>query len=252
MRINRWFMIMSFLLLVLISGAIAAQESAKKPVIDPEADVVLRQMSDHLKTVNASIFHLTDTIDELQADGRKFQFAHTRQLTVVRPDKLKIDVTGDLTNRTVWKDGKTITVFDKDKGVYAQLPDPGTIDQAVDMLQEKYGMGLPGADLLTDDAYKSMTERCSAVDYVGLGYVGDEKCHHLAFTGDDIDWQLWVTVGKDPAPRKMVITYKKISGEPQYTQQLLKKEDPSKIKDAVFTAEIPKGTEKIDFQPRRP
>lgn len=241
---------MGLLLLVLAAGVIHSQSESKKPVIAPEADMVLRQMSERMHKVPASIFRLTDTIDDVQADGRKVQFAHLRQLTVVRPDKLKVETTGDVTNRTVWLDGKTLTVWDRDKNVYAQLKDPGTIDQTLDMLQEKYGMSLPGADLLSEDVYKTLTEDCNAIDYIGIGYVGEEKCHHLAFTKENIDWQLWISLGAKPAPRKMVITYKQLPGEPQYTLQLLKLEDSSRIKDAVFTYDIPKGAEKIEFHPK--
>src|SRR4029078_170829 len=128
--------------------------------------------SDHNKQVKAAVFRLTDTIDDVQADGRKLQFAHVRELTVVRPDKLKIETTGDITSRTLWKDGKTLTVLERDKNVYAQIPDPGTINQAVDLLQEKYNMSVPASDLLSPDVYKTMPEGGDAINYVGLGYVG--------------------------------------------------------------------------------
>src|SRR5882757_531978 len=239
---------MSVLLFVGAAGVIHSQEAPKKPVIDPEADKVLHQLSDHNKQVKSAIFRLSDTIDDVQADGRKLQFAHVRELTVLRPNKLKIETTGDVTSRTLWKDGKTLTVLERDKNVYAQIPDPGTISQALDLLQEKYNMSVPAADLLSADVYKSMTEGCEAINYVGLGYVGDEKCHHLAFTRDNIDWQMWITAGNKPSPRKMVITYKRLPGEPQYTMQLLKIEYEPKVNDSVFAAQIPKGADKIEFQ----
>jgi len=234
---------------VITAGAVSAQEARRTPAIDPEADTVLHQLSDHNKQMKSGVFRLADTIDDVQPDGRKVQFAHVRELTVARPDKLKVETFGDVTNRTLWIDGKTLTVLDRDKNVYAQLPDPGTIEQAVDMLQEKYGMSMPAADLLSSDVYKTMTTGCDAINYVGIGYVGEEKCHHLAFSRDNIDWQMWISTGDKPSVRKMVITYKRLRGQPQYTLQLLKVEDASKIKDSVFTCEIPKGCEKIDFQP---
>lgn len=249
MKVKMFSFGISLILSLLTPGAIHSQESASQPNIDPEADTVLHQLSEHMKKIPAAIFRVTDTIDDVQADGQKLQFAHIRELTVVRPNKLRVETTGDVTNRTVWKDGKTLTVLDRDKNIYAQIQDPGTIDQALEMLQEKYGMSMPGADLLSADVYKTLTEGCSAINYIGIGLVGEEKCHHLAFTRENIDWQLWVSLGENPAPRKMVITYKQVPGEPQYTQQLLKVEDASKINDSMFTCEIPKDAEKIDFQP---
>jgi hypothetical protein len=47
----------------------------------------------------------------------------------------------------------------------------------------------------------------------------------------------------------MVITYKHLPGQPQYTMQLQKVEYGPKINDAVFAAQIPKGADKIEFQP---
>jgi len=238
------------LVLGVAAGVISAQEARPKPVIDPEAETVLRQLSEHGKQMKSGIFRLTDTIDDVQGDGQKIQFAHVRTITVVRPNQLKVETTGDLTSRILWKDGKTLTVLDRNKNVYAQIPDPGTIEQAIDLLQEKYNMSLPAADLLSGDLYQSMTVGCEAIDYVGIGYVGDEKCHHLAFTRSNIDWQMWISLGDKPAMRKMVITYKQMPGEPQYTMQLLKIEDDSKIPEAVFACEIPKGAEKIELQPK--
>lgn len=237
------------LLLTAAARVTCAQETDKKPVIDPKAETVLRQLSDHNKQMKTGIFRMTDTIDEVQADGRKIQFSHVREFTVVRPGMLKVVTTGDVTSRVLWKDGKTLTVLDRNKNVYAQLPDPGTIDQAIDMLQEKYGMSLPAADLLSADVYKTMTDGCNAINYIGIGYAVEEKCHHLAFSRENIDWQMWISIGDKPSMRKIVITYKQLPGEPQYTLQLLKRETAIKINDAVFACEIPKGAEKIEVLP---
>lgn len=249
MKVQKLSVGMGLLLFAGAAGVTYSAEAPKKPIIDAKADTVLHQLSDHNKQLKGGIFRVSDTIDDVQDDGRKLQFAHIREFTVERPDKLKVVTTGDVTSRTLWIDGKTLTVLDRDKNVYAQIPDPGTIDQAVDLLQEKYNMSLPGADLLSADVYKSLTEGCEAINYVGLGYVGEEKCDHLAFTRDNIDWQMWTSVGDKPMVRKMVITYKHKPGAPQYTLQLLKVEDAGKINNAMFACEIPKGADKIEFQP---
>lgn len=238
------------LCIALAGAALAGDPATPKPAVDPRADTVLHEMSDNLRGKQGSIVHLADTIDDVGADGRKIEYAHVRTFTIMRPDKLRIDIKGDLNNRTLWKDGKTITLLDRDHNVYAELPDPGTIDQAVDMLHDKYGLSLPAADFLSDDVYKSLTDGCTAIDYIGQGYVDEDPCHHLAFEKDEIDWQLWITMGKDPRPRKLLITYKNRPGEPQYALRVLKRETPGKIKPSTFEADLPKDSTKIDFQPR--
>jgi len=229
-----------------------AEEAATAPVIDPEAETVLRQLSEHNKGVKTAKFTLTDTIDDVQEDGQKLQFAHVREFTISRPDKLKIVTKGDLTNRTLWMDGKKVTVLDREHGVYAEVAHEGSIESAVDLLQEKFDMSLPAADLLTSDVYKSITEGAQTIDYVGLGYVGEEECHHLAFSREDIDWQMWISQGKKAMARKIVITYKLIPGSPQYTLQVLKADPRAKAKDSEFKADVPKDAEKIEFHPVDP
>lgn len=240
------------LLLALIVGSSFTGEAGAQPAIDPEADTVLRQMSDHLKSVPSAVFRLSDTIDDVQEDGQKLQFAHVRDMTIVRPDKLRVETRGDVTNRVMWKDGKTLTVLDRDLNVYAQIPDTGTIAESIDMLQETYGMSTPAADLLTEDTYATLTEGCQEVRYVGPGYAGDEECHHLAFVREDIDYQLWVSTGEQPRPRKLVITYKLLPGEPQYTLQVLESKPAGDIPGETFTPQIPDDAERIDIRPLGP
>ena len=231
------------------AGEAPERIAPRGPAIDSEAEAVLRAWSDYSRAVETAVFRVIDSIDDVQPDGQKIQFSHIREFTVVRPDKLKVVTTGDVRRRILWKDGKTLTVLDVEKNVYAQLPDPGTIAQAIDELQEKYGMSLPAADLLAGDVYETVTAGCDSIDYIGKNYAGEELCDHLAFTRKDIDWQIWVSTGDQPLLRKVVITYKEDPGEPQYTMRLLKVGDAPEIHDEVFDCEIPEGAERITFHP---
>jgi hypothetical protein len=228
---------------------VGAQGAAVMRDVDPMADMILKQANAHLQETTTASFRLMDTIDDVQEDGQKLQFGHVRTISIVRPDKLKVEVVGDVTNRTFWKDGKMLTLMDNDHGIYAELPDPGSIDQAIDMLQDDYDMSMPGVDLIKSDVYATMIDNSLRVDYVGEGLVGDEKCHHLAFVGDAIDWQLWVSAGDVPKIRKLVITYKEVPGEPQYTLQLLDVLDASTVTEATFTPVLPEGARKVEFRP---
>ncbi len=55
-------------------------------------------------------------------------------------------------------------------------------------------------------------------EYLGIHEAAGVPCHHLAFEQATIDWQLWIDAGKDPLPRKLVITYKTEDEVPQYTR----------------------------------
>ena len=55
-----------------------------------------------------------------------------------RPDKLRATRTGGFANVEMVFDGKTFTILGKDANIYAQADVPGTVDQMVDEIRDKY------------------------------------------------------------------------------------------------------------------
>lgn len=248
-RYRMWITPIWFVILGAFSIALA-QESEGERYVEPQVDEIMRKMSESLSKAQYFTFEVTDTVDEVLSHGQKLQFSHRRKAFVSRPNRVRIDTSGDITNRKVWKDGKHITMLDKEHKVYGQIDDPGTIDQMIDMLLNKYGVTTPLADLLSDDPYTVLMANVITGFYIGLHAVGKVPCHHLAFTQEDIDWQIWIADTERSGPQKMVITYKTSPGEPQYTLQL---EGAFRFSDVplpeIFTPKIPDGYDKIDFLP---
>jgi hypothetical protein len=69
-----------------------------------------------------------------------------------RPDKLRVTRMGGFANAEMVFGGKTVTLLGKNANLYAQIEAPGTIDQLVDVLRDKYLRPVPGADLLMSRA----------------------------------------------------------------------------------------------------
>jgi hypothetical protein len=57
---------------------------------------------------------------------------------------------------------------------------PGTIDQLVDVLRDKFRRPLPGADLLMSDVYKQLMPLVVNVKDLGSGVINGVECNHLA------------------------------------------------------------------------
>ncbi len=166
-----------------------------------------------------------------------------------RPDRLLVRSVGDVRNRTLWKDGETVTLLDRDENVYVQIDDPGTIDQMMDLLLSRYGVSTPLADLLSSDLQAVLTRDVETGEVVGQGYVGERRFHHLAFTQAEIDWQVWLGDGEGPPLGKFVITYKNLPGEPQYTARLSEFYALPTVAEAVFHPHLPPGAERVDLHP---
>ena len=64
-----------------------------------------------------------------------------------RPDKLRLEGDGDLESKLLIFDGKTLTLYDKDKNHYASIEVAGDIDAALDKAYKDYGLKVGLAEL---------------------------------------------------------------------------------------------------------
>jgi hypothetical protein len=221
---------------------------AEPPAIDPEASDVLRRMSDHMRSLEQFSFRSETTSDEiLVPTGQRLQFANDVDVFVRRPNRLRADSQGDLQSRRLYYDGTSVTLHGVEENLYASTAAPPTIDATMTFLLDELGLDAPLADFIFHDPYAVLTENATGGLYAGLHYVRGVLCHHLAFTQDDIEWQLWVEAGDSPLPRKLVITSKQEEGSPQFTAVLLHWNPSRKLDDGIFRFEPPEGAEQIEF-----
>ena len=187
-----------------------------------------------------------ETFDEIEAGEPKSELTNVRRVAVVRPDRLAADATGDTLNRAAWYDGKSMSILDKEHNTYATVDAAATIDATLDMLQEKYDVVLPLADLVSADPYAVLSAGVTYGRYLGVHLAAGVPCHHLVFAQETIEWQIWIDAGDQPLPRKIAITYALEPGEPQYTATIRRwKLDPV-FPDGFFTFVAPEGAQKID------
>ena len=181
---------------------------------------ILKRMSDFLGQVPRFSVRVSDTADEASESGPMIQIATDRTIRVSRPDRLQVDVSGDRAERRIVYDGRAVTWHDMRQKTYGTLETPGTLDEMLDFLAEQYGATIPIADLFYRDSYNTMIPASETGRYIGHQAVGGTDCHHLAFEGGVIDWQIWIDAGEQPLPRKLVITYKLTNGSPRYRATL--------------------------------
>ena len=235
--------------LTLPVGTCRGESTDAAPSIDPQAAKIMQEWNVLKKKNISASMEVVDTMDEVLETGQKIQYSHVRKLKAIEPKQFWLESTGDITNTTIWKDEKTFTLLDRNNNAYAQIAAPGTIDETMDMLLEKYGVSTPLADLLSDDLYAVLMGNVKTCRYLGLHYAEGIKCHHIAATQKDIDWQIWIDAGDVPQLRKIVITYKQKPGEPQYTAILKSFDATPRLPEDTFTFKAPEGAHKISFLP---
>jgi hypothetical protein len=223
---------------------------SSQPSIDPIADQVLRGTCDFLAQTKAFAVHAEIWKDEVLSSGHKIQVTRSIEMDVRRPNRLFVDQRAHRKGRTIWYDGKSVTVLDRAQNLYATANAPDSIDQLLDQLSDNYGITVPLEDLAVADPYENAIKHATAGGYFGDEPVFGVKCKHIGFSTDRIDWQLWVADGMQPLPKKLVITYKNEDQSPQYTAIFTKWELTGRASDLVFQFVPPHGAEQIPIIPQ--
>ena len=73
-----------------------------------------------------------------------------------RPNKLHASRVGDVISQSFYYDGRTLTLFNPDDGVYATVAAPGTLDAMIDFARDSLDVIAPAGDLITMDAYDAV------------------------------------------------------------------------------------------------
>lgn len=215
-------------------------------VLDARADDILKAMSTFIAATERFAFEAEETYDELPGGAPRMLLSNVRRIAVERPRRFFADVEGDSLNRSVWLDGKAVFTLDKPTLTYSTFESPGTIDATIDTLIDKYGLNIPLAELFYTNAYNVLTEQVTYSRYLGLHRAAGVPCHHLVFSQPTIEWQIWIEAGEQPLPRKMVVTYVREPGEPQYIATITKWNLMPTFPEGLFSFDVPEGAERVD------
>jgi hypothetical protein len=238
-------------LLICPTSAWPVQQPQHKK-IDPDADQILRQMSDFLGRQKQFSFHSLSSLEVVLKSGQKVEYEFTVEGAVERPNKFFAERKGEK-EEAMYFDGKTLTITSPKLGLYAQAPvsGAGSIEDAIDLARTKLDIDLPAADLLYANSYDILTEDVVSGINLGAADIDGVKCSHLAFRGNEVDWQIWVAEGERPLPLKFTIVSKKVPGAPEYSVRLTNWELTPRLGEDHFAFTPKAGMNKIEFMEKK-
>ncbi len=241
------------LAVVLVLGTVPGPAADETPPAasaeqNPEARAILLKMADFLAQAPAFSLTIRSGYDAIQSDGQRIEFGEKRRIRLQRPDRLRVDVERSDGNRgLVLFDGKALTVFKADDNIYARVEKIGTVDDAIVYAVRDLQLTLPLARMFLTGFPKDMETRITSISYVEENYLFDVPTDHLAARSTDVDLQLWIARGEQPLPRRVILTYKNVPGQPQFRADLSDWDLSPKISADSFTFIPPADAEQIPF-----
>ncbi len=235
-------------LVLLAAVSIAGCVSIPTADMDAAAVASLRAMSVKLASARALQFESRNSYDAALAKHLGIPPSATARISVKRPRHLhgRIDHEGE-GSQDVHLDGKTLTIHDGKHNLYAiaEINRPG-IDKALDAISEYYGFSPPLADFVIASPFKGLTKKMQSGRHLGVEIIDGDECEHLAFSGVELDWELWIAT-KDQLPRRYVVTAKSHEGNPQFTASFLSWNLDADLPESLFDFRPPEGAFEIEM-----
>jgi hypothetical protein len=218
----------------------------KQTDIDPLALKVLKAVTDPIREAKAYSFRTRGTRENVADNGQIITYFNTSEITVERPDKLRVDFKGRGQDVQLFYNGGQAVLYAPGPKLYATVPAPKTLDGVLDAL-EKRDVYLPVKNLLESDPYQSLAPDLKTAYVIGKMQMFDLAVHHLAFTEENAEWQLWVTDGQSPRIQRLQVINKALPGRPRVTVEFSDWNLNASVQPDMFSFKKPTAAREIDF-----
>ena len=211
--------LLSALALLLVVGATSAQTAPprpqKKPVprkappavkklqLEPKAVEILKAASDRLAAAHTLSFTAVELFEHLSRQGAPLAYTTKYEVTLQRPDKLRVLMPADGSASDFYYDGKTMTAFAPAENLVATTDAPATIDAAMEKAYHLAAIYFPFDDLIVANPYGDLAPGLKHAYYIGQSrVVGGTTTDMVAYAGDGVFVQIWIGA-EDKLPRLM-------------------------------------------------
>jgi hypothetical protein len=193
----------------------AAKPAAKKPgasdfklVLEPKAMDLLKAASAKLAAAKSMSFTAVVGYEYPSKLGPPIVYSARYDVTMQRPDKLRILMPGDGPASEFYYDGKQMTAYAPVENLAAVTDAPPTIDAALDAAFKNSAVFFPFEDVLVADPYAALTNGAILAFYIGPSTViGDTKTDMVAWANNDVFLQIWIGAD-DRLPRRIRAMYR--------------------------------------------
>lgn len=229
--------------------AVSPQTNDQAP-IEPKAIAVLEAACNALAQTKAMSFTAVNTYERAAGNRQPLYFTTLNQVSVQRPDKLRVITPADGVPDEFYYDGKTMMAYVPSQDLVAIADAPPTIDDMVNAAWEKGAIYFPFADFIATrpcDVFKE--HGLNSAFYVGQSkVVGAATTDMIAVAADNIQAELWIGA-QDHLPRLVRVVYPHEPAHALYQTEysdwhLLGGIDPS-----TFTSEKAAKGKPMQFQP---
>src|SRR2546421_4393355 len=177
------------------------------PSLEPKAIEILKAASSRLAAARTLKFTALDFYESSSRHGHPLSVTTKSEVTLQRPDKLRVITSADGPASEFYYDGKKMMAYAPAENLVAVAEAPPTIDAALEAAYHSAAIYFTFTDLIVADPYKDMEEGLKLAYYIGQSRVVDETTTDmLAYVDKGVFVQIWIGA-EDKLPRLLHAIY---------------------------------------------
>jgi hypothetical protein len=176
-------------------------------VLEARAIDLLKASSARLAAAKSMSFTAVVFYESQSRFGPPLVFTTKSDVTLQRPDKLRVITFGDGPPSEFYYNGRTMMAFAPAENLVAVAEAPPTIDAALRFAFDSAAIYFPFTDLIVTDPYKDIEDGLKVAFYIGQSsVVGGTTTDMVAYVSSGVFVQAWIGT-EDKLPRRVRAIY---------------------------------------------
>src|SRR5213083_2672556 len=189
------------------AAAEASPAPEAPPSLEPKAVDILKAASSRLAAARTMKFTAVHFYESPSRHGHPLAFTTKSEVTLQRPDKLRVIMSADGPASEFYYDGKKMMAYAPAENLVAIADAPGTLDATIEQAYHSAAIYFPFDDWIVTDPYKEMSDGMKLAYYIGQSkVVGGTTTDMVAYIDHGVFIQAWIGAG-DKLPRLLHATY---------------------------------------------
>lgn len=185
----------------------ASTQSNTPAALEAKALDLLQAMSQQLASAQTLTFTAVSSYESPSRLGPALIYTTVSQVTLQRPDKLRVITPGDGAASEFYYDGKTMMAYAPSEDLVAIAAAPATIDAALQAAYSSAAIYFPFTDMIVANPYGDIADSLTTAFYMGQSQVvGGTTTDMIAIANNKVFAQLWIGAN-DHLPRMMRVVY---------------------------------------------
>jgi hypothetical protein len=222
--------------------------SAFEPGLQPHAIEILKATSARLAAAKTMAFTAVVSEEGPSLLGPPLIYSTKSEVSLRRPDKLKIVTLGDGPPSEFYYDGKLMMAFAPTENLVAVADAPPTIDGALSAAYDGAAIYYPFTDVIVADPYKDLADGMTTAFYIGQSRVVEGTATDMvAFVTQDVFCQIWIGT-EDKLPRRLYAVYLHDPARLRHVVELTNWELDKAMPEDAFGSAKASGATRIGFK----